>query len=196
MAHVLRMLFLVGLLAAAGCAPQLGLKIAVPNLPDPQRTVPSARGEGEPIRVRVGNFIDGRRSDTIAVVDGREVASDSSIAPVVQEGFERYFRNAGANVVLFNAPSIEGEVTEWRAAVIPKFPASEASAVARLKVEIRGAGARVAYRATYSGEATSKHPFLSEDSIRELLATAMGSAIEEAVHDESLVIALSNSRGE
>jgi hypothetical protein len=196
MAHIGRVFLFAALFAVAGCAPQIGLRIPLPNLPDPQRTVPSAVGQGEPIRVRVGSFIDGRRSDTIAVVDGREVGSEGPIGPVVQEGFERYFRNAGASVVLFKAPSIEGEVIEWRVAVTPQFPASAASAVARIKVEIRGEGARVAYRATYAGEATASHPFLSEASVRELLATAMGSAIEEAVHDEGLVIALSNSRGE
>jgi len=182
-------------LVATACSPQLGLRLSVPDVPEPQRSIPVVSA-GESVRVRVGNFIDSRQSDAVAVIDGRNVSSDGSLGAVVQEGFERYFKEAGANVVLFNAPSIEGEISEWRVTVKPSFPTSEATAVARIKVEIRAAGSTVLYRAGYTGEASSKHPFLSEQGVRELLAKAMGSAIEEAVHDEGLVNALALNRTE
>ena len=122
---------LVALLFVAGCAPQLGLRMSVPNVPEPQRTF-GEPARGEPVRVHVGKFMDTRQTDTVAVIEGREVASDGALSAVVQEGFERYFNEAGASVVLFNAPVIEGEIVESSVAVTPKFPASEARANARL----------------------------------------------------------------
>jgi hypothetical protein len=169
--------------------------MTVPSVPEPQRSA-GLPPRGEPVRVRVGNFLDSRPSTTFAVIDGREVASDGNLGTVVQEGFERYLHEAGAAIVLFNAPSIEGEITEWSVDVTPKFPASEAHAKARIKIELRGTGAKLLYRATYSGEASSVHPFLSESGVRDLLASAMGSAIEEAVHDQDLVNQLAMTRTE
>ena len=174
------------LAVTTGCAPQLGVRLPVPSISDPVESEP-VESRGEPIRVRVGNFIDARKDDTLAVIDGRELAPDGSVSGAVQEGLEHYLRKAGANVVLFNAPSVEGEIAAWRVMIAPSFPTTEATAVAKIKIEVRGEGARVLYRATYSGEATSKHPFPSEESVRKLLGDAMGSALEEVINDATFV---------
>jgi hypothetical protein len=173
-----------------GCAPQLGVRLPVPTVTDPVESERS-EGRGDPVRVRVGTFMDTRTDDTLAVIDGRQLSPDGSVAGAVQEGLERYLRTAGANVVLFNAPSVEGEIVSWRVQIAPSFPATEATAVAKIKLEVRGEGARVLYRASYSGEATSKHPFPNEASIRKLLGDAMGSALEEVINDTSFVASLS-----
>jgi hypothetical protein len=138
--------------------------------------------------------MDARKEDTLAVIDGRKVASDGSLGAVVQEGLERYLKTAGANVVLFNAPIVEGEIVEWRSSVKPGFPLSEATAIARIKVTLRGGESQVLYRASYTGEASSKHPMLTEQSVRQLLAEAMGSALEEVVSDDGFVTQLSRGR--
>jgi len=187
------LLFIGILFLAAACSPDLGMKISVPPVPDPQRSAPVG-SSGEPIRLRVGNFLDGRTDTTLAVIDGRKIASDGSLGAVVQEGLERYFKTAGASVVLFQAPIVEGEIVEWRADVRPAFPLSEATAVARVKVSLRGEGSKVFYRASYSGEATTKHPLMTEQGVRELLAEAMGSALEEVANDRDLVAQLSRAR--
>lgn len=175
----------------SGCAPQLGVRLQVPSIIEPARSE-AVEANGEPVRVRVGSFIDARPDDTLAVIDGRSLPPDGSVAGAVQEGLENYLRKAGANVVLFNAPSVEGEIIAWRVKIAPNFPATEATATAKLKVEVRGSGARVLYRAFYSGEATSKHPFPSEDGMRKLLGDAMGSALEEVINDVNFVGALSS----
>ena len=174
-----------------GCAPQLGVRLQVPVITEPTRSE-AVEPNGEPLRVRVGSFIDARSDDSLALIDGRSLPPDGSVAGAVQEGLENYLRKAGASVVLFNAPSVEGEILSWRVKIAPDFPATEATAVAKLKVEVRGSGARVLYRAFYSGEATSKHPFPSEDDMRKLLGDAMGSALEEVINDVNFVGALSS----
>jgi hypothetical protein len=177
----------------SGCSPQLGIRLPVPEVAGPERSE-AVQGRGEPVRVRVGAFIDARPSDTMVRIDGRELAAEGSVTGAVQEGLERQLKSTGAQVVLFNAPAVEGEIVAWTMKITPKFPATEATAVAKLKLEVRGVGGRVLYRASYSGEATTAHPFPSESSMKELLGQAMGSAIEEVINDVQFVSALSEGR--
>jgi hypothetical protein len=191
--RIRHLLLIITLCLFTACAPDLGLKLSVPTLPNPEGSTP-VQGSGQPVRVRVGKFMDARKDDTLAVIDGRKVASDGSLAAVVQEGLERYLKTAGANVVLFKAPTIEGEILDWRCDVKPGFPLSEATALARVKVTLRTENSKILYRGTYTGESTSKHPMLTEQRVRELLAGAMGSALEEVVHDDDFVAQLSRGR--
>lgn len=164
-----------------------------PTLPDSE-SIADAQGRGEPVRVRVGNFVDARPAQTIVVIDGRKVASEGELARVVQEGFERYLRQAGAKIAVLNAPTIEGQVVDWSARVEPGFPTSQASAVARLKVTVRDSRGHPIYYATFSGESTATHPMLGSEEVQRLLGQAMGSAIEAAVRDEDFVAQLSKGR--
>ena len=183
------------LLTVSACAPNFGVRLSVPSLPDPQSFV-AAPVEGESVRVKVGSFVDARPSMTILVVDGRDVVSEGSLGSVVQDGFQRYFREAGARVTLINAPLIEGEITNWSAKVTPGFPSSDAVASARIRVTIKDSEFHPLYRANFSGEATISHPLLDEEMVQELLARAMGGAIEAAIKDESLIAQLSRGRVE
>lgn len=176
-----------------GCAPELGRSLAVPTLPEPELVSNDSAGS-EPVRVRIGHFIDARPAQTIVVIDGRKVDSEGALSRAVEEGFERYLRQAGARIAVLNAPTIEGQVVDWSARVEPGFPTSEANAVARLKVVVRDSRGHPIYHATFSGESTATHPMLGTDEIQRLLGQAMGSAIEAAVRDDDFVAQLSKGR--
>lgn len=181
--------FLVVCLVAA-CAPDLGVRLSVPSVPDPEKVDAQDRRDG-PLKVRVGTFTDNRKSNTVAVIDGREVPSEGSLGGVVQEGLENYLRKAGARIAVLQAPQIEGEIVDWRATVRPSFPTSSASATARIKVVVRGVDSSIKYRANFAGEASMSHPALRAAHVKELLAQAMGSALEEVVTDPGVVDQLS-----
>jgi Uncharacterized lipoprotein len=186
--------FLIGLLIVAvlsGCAPKLGLRMSAPEVAL-EETKGSVRrkvtpGEYSGIKVKIVPLLDGRSADVFAVIDGREVLTDGDIGTAAQTGFERQLRDAGARVALLQAPTIEGEVVEWRANVSPDFPASEVVSKAKLRILVRDKKAKEIYRAVYSGEANRKHPLLDEDDVRRSLGFAMASAIEAALADDQLL---------
>ena len=176
-----------------GCAPEIGLTLIAPEVPEPE-SMSQAESSADPVRVKIGSFSDARPAQTIAIIDGRKVDSEGELGKVVAEGFERYLRRAGARIAVLNAPTIEGQVVDWSARVEPGFPTSEAQAVARLKVTIRDTRAHPIYYATFTGESSVTHPMLGSEEVQRLLAQAMGSAIEAAVRDEDFVLQLSKGR--
>lgn len=178
-----------------GCSPELGLQMGVPNLPEPQTAV-EASAVTYPVKVKVGEFVDARLSQTIATIDGRSVRSEGALGDVVEEGFTRYLRQAGVRIAIINSPMIDGEIVEWQAQVKPAFPSSDAKATAKLRVVVRDSKSHPLYKATFSGEATASHPLLDEESIQKLLAQAMGSAIETAVKSDEFLAQLSKGRVE
>lgn len=190
---VRRVRMVIGTLAlclVSACAPDLGVRLSVPSVPDSEKVEVQERRDG-PIKVRIGTFTDNRKSNTIAVIDGRQVPSEGTLGVVVQEGLENYLRKAGTRIAVLQAPQIEGEIVEWKATVLPSFPTSSASATARIKVVVRGADSSVKYRANFAGEASMSHPALRASHVKELLAQAMGSALEEVVTDPGVVDQLS-----
>jgi hypothetical protein len=187
---ILAAIFLV---LSAGCAPEIGRSLSAPLLPEPEIAAGEG-GDGEAVRVRIGHFQDARPSQTIVTIDGRKVDSEGPLTRSVEEGFERYLRRAGARIAVLNAPTIEGQVTDWAARIEPGFPTSQASAVARLKVTVRDSRGHPIYHATFSGESKASHPMLGVDGVQRLLGQAMGSAIEAAVRDDDFVAQLSKGR--
>lgn len=171
----------------SGCAPSLGLRLEAPDVVkeegDKVRVVSAAPGS----KVKIGSFLDGRSSDTFAIIDGREVRTDGSIGTAVQTGLERQLRAAGVRVALLSAPMVEGEVVDWRARVTPEFPASKVIANAKVKVTVRAPDSKVLYRATYSGEANKTHPLLGEKDVQETLGNAMATALEAATKDDGFM---------
>jgi hypothetical protein len=120
--------------------------------------------------------------------------TEGASTQVVEEGFARYLKRAGARLAVLNAPSIEGEIVEWTAVAESAFPTSEARAVARLKVVVRDSRAHPIYRATFTGESTVSHPMMDQEVLQQVLGQAMGSAIEAAVQDSEFVAQLSKGR--
>ena len=186
-------LFVIGFFSfvfVSGCAPSMGLRMPAPEVvledakeSSRQRVLSSNFGG---IKVKVLPFMDGRSSDVFAVVDGRDVFTDGEIGVATQTGFERQVREAGARVALLHAPTIEGEVVEWRAKVVPNLPASEVVSKAKIRVSVRDVKTKEVYRAVYSGESNRKHPLLDEDDVRRSLGFAMASAINAAQSDDQL----------
>ncbi len=192
MKKIAHILLTIAMVVFSGCAPEIGLRVSVPNVPELQND--SMAGSAEGAKIKVGSFTDGRSSDTIVVIDGRRVSSEGELGPIVQEGFTRYFRQTGMRVAILNAPMVEGTITEWKATVTPSFPSSQAKASARLKVTVRDTRSHPIYFATFSGEATASDPLLDEESVQKLLAQAMGSAIEAAVKDEAFTAQIARGR--
>jgi outer membrane lipoprotein SlyB len=176
-----------------GCAPELGLKVKAPSLPDPAEAA-QAQTVVDPVKVRIGTFTDARPSQTFVTIDGRDVTTQGSVVGPVQEGFATYLRHAGMRIALLNAPTIEGQVTDWRANVSASFPTSDAKATARLKVTVRDSRSHPIYHATFSGEASTSHPMLDDQKIQELLGQAMASAIEAATLDQTFMAQLAKGR--
>lgn len=181
-------LFSLALLVVAltGCSPGLGVRLAVPSVGE---MAPEGRPNyhADALKIRVGSFFDSRTSDIIAVVKGRHVKTDGNVGAAVQDALVRFARDVGMEVVQFRAASLSGEVTDWQVSVEPSFPASSATARARVNVELRSADDALLYRASYAGEATKKHIMLSESGIKDVLADAMRAALGEVVSDRSLV---------
>lgn len=188
----------LSLTTLSGCAPKLGLRLATPDvsLEDREDKTPNkvARGDYSGVKVKVVPFLDARSSDTLAIIDGREVLSEGDLGPSVQTGFERQLRDAGGRIALLQAPTMEGEVIDWRAKVTPDFPASGVTAKAKIRVSVRDKKNKEIYRAVYSGEANKQHPFLDEDDVRANLGFAMASAIEAALADEGLLDSLRSAQ--
>lgn len=173
---------------ASGCSPSLGLRLEAPEVAFDEAT---EKAQGEPAasgaKVRIGSFLDGRSSDTIALIDGREVRTEGSVGSVVQSGLERQLRAVGVRIALLQAATIEGEVVDWRANVTPSFPVSQVVANAKVKITVRNQKSEVVYRASYSGEANKKHPILGEREVQETLGSAMASALQAAAKDDTLI---------
>ena len=171
----------------SGCAPSMGLRLQAPDVvkdDGDKARVPAAAPNS---KAKIGPFLDGRSSDTFAVIDGREIRTDGEVGVAVQTGLERQLRAAGVRVALLRAPTIEGEVIDWRARVTPDFPASTVVASAKVKVTVRGVDSKVLYRATYSGEANKTHPILGESDVQETLGNAMATALEAATKDDGFM---------
>ncbi len=186
-------LLLLCFLFVSGCAPEIGLNLAVPSLPEPEISVDSADTSAG-VKVRVGKFVDSRPEQTVVVIDGRKVDSEGDLPRLVEEGFERYLRRVGARIAVLNAPTIEGQIVDWSARIEPGFPTSEGQAVARLKVTVHDSRGHPIYHATFSGESTTSHPMLGTDEMQKLLTQAMASAIEAAVKDDDFISQLSKGR--
>lgn len=175
-------------LFVSACAPSLGLRMEAPDVVNEDEDKnPIVANAAPGSKARIGPFLDGRSSDTIATIDGRQVRSEGAVGAAVQTGLERQLRAAGVRVSLLQAPTIEGEVVDWKARVSPDFPASQVVANAKVKVTIKGPKSEVLYRATYSGEANKTHPALGESDIQATLGTAMATALEAAVKDDGFM---------
>ncbi len=169
-----------------GCAPEIGVRLLVPDVPDAVSLEDGAQTANR-LRVHVGAFKDDRIDTTLVTIDGRKVDSDGSVGSSVQEGFVRYLSRAGASAAVLGAPSIEGSVIQWHAEVDPSFPTSKASSVAKLAILIRDSRGHSIYRANFTGESSVEHPMLGEKEVSRLLAQSMGSAIEAVVRDEEIM---------
>lgn len=181
-------------LFCSACAPEIGLTVPVPSLPEPRLAEATASPVRSEVKVRISPFKDSRPNQTFVVVDGREVGTKGSTVSAVEEGFARYLRDVGARVAVLNAPSIDGEILDWAAQVQPAFPATEVKASARLKVTVRDSRSHPLYNATFTGEASTAHPVVDSETVEKVLAQAMGSAIEAAVRDDTFMGQLAKGR--
>jgi hypothetical protein len=186
-------IFLPFVVIVSGCAPEIGVRMRPPSLPEPT-AIADAAEVTNPIRVRVGSFVDARSNQSLVAIDGRKVMTEGEPGKVVEEGFARYLQRAGARIAVLNAPSIEGEILDWTAVVHSAFPTSEVRSAARLKVVVRDSKAHPIYRATFTGESTVNHPMMDQDVVQQALGQSMGSAIEAAVRDPEFVAQLSKGR--
>jgi hypothetical protein len=176
-------------LSCVGCAPGLGRSVTISPVPLPNSE--EVRSDFEGSRGALGNFEDARNDKTVVSIDGRSVSSEQDVGALLREGIQLSLRRGGAQIVLFDAPTLSGQVTKWHATVEPGFPASRIVATAGFDLSVAGSDGSIAYRASYSGEMEQKHPFLNETRISDTLAAAMKEAVREALSDSKLREALS-----
>lgn len=169
----------------SGCAPGLGASLRVPPLPE-EGVQPLMLTAGE-VRVNIAKFNDMRQPQFIGDINGRMLETDGDVAYIVQTGCERIFSAAGAKLALFNVPSISADVAKWYVQVKTGFPTSKAVAEASLTMTVYDRESHKVYTATYTGQTSSEHPFLSENKIKEVLGLAMNYAIRQALADPRLL---------
>jgi hypothetical protein len=165
------------------------VRLALPVLPAPE-IESAADVRTLPTRVRIGEFLDARGTDVVAVIDERSVRTEGSVNRTVQAGLESHLREFGVRIVPLQATAIEGEVLEWQVRVNPDFPTSTARASARIKVVVRDQGGAVRFRGTFSGDASMVHPFLRVHHVQEVLGQAMTSVLGEVLRDDGVRLAL------
>ena len=178
----------VALVAAglAGCAPGFENSLQVSEVPEVTVTHLKPQGGGV-LQVHIGEFTDNRREAAIAEVNGRQLMPEGQLGPVLQRAFERYFSLAGARLVLFKAPIIRGEITDWYVSVQPGFPMSHLHATAVVEATLLDLDGQVVYRATYSGESRGDELWVSSGTAEEYLGRAMSFAVQESLRDDALV---------
>lgn len=177
---------LTAIFSFAACSPGLGTSIRVTGLPELSSKVsPNPQYQG--VKVNLYEFVDKRSRGSIGDINGRPLAPAGSVPASVQQAFEKALRGSGADVVLFDAPSISGEIRSWKVSVEPSFPSSSAEAEASLYIEVYSPDRTLIYRANYSGNTSVSHPMMSEERIEDALAAAMNHAIQEALSDDLLV---------
>jgi hypothetical protein len=179
--------FCVSLLAllVSGCAPGLGASLRVPPLPE-EGVQPLVLTSGE-IRVNIGKFNDMRQPQFIGDINGRLLETDGDVGYITQTGCERIFALAGAKLALFNVPSLSGDVNRWYVKVTTGFPTSKAVAEASVTMSVYDRESHKVYTATYTGQTSTEHPFLSESKIKQALGSAMNYAIRQALSDQRLL---------
>jgi uncharacterized lipoprotein YajG len=182
---------IVGALVLGGCAPSLKDDMRVSSIP----VVPiEIKGEQPALgRLQIDPFRDSRSANFVAEIDGRKIMPKGDVGEAVRQAFQHHFHTRGAQLSLFRAPIISGEIREWHVQVKPSFPSTKIHALASIDVSVSDPAGKVVYRATYSGETTSDDPFPSQRSVEKILGSAMGHAIKEAVLDAALLETLQHS---
>jgi len=185
---MLKVSILFSLALLAGCAPGLGTELRVNAIPELSsiQTVQNMTMS----RVALQRFNDSRQKPVIGEVDGRELAAGGDVADSVRRALELRLKAHGAQVVLFNAPSISGDVREWFVKVNPGFPSSKVEAKALIKLRVFSQRDKALYEGSYKGEMSEESPVFSEGHIEQVLGGAMSQALNEALSDPELLRSL------
>lgn len=182
----------------AGCAPGLGSSLNINAAERVDFEKSSVFLPEDRVKVGVLRFTDARNMEAIASIDGRLIKPDGDPALAAQRIFEIGLKNAGAELGLFNVPTVRGTIREWKVIVHPGFPASTLEAEALVAIELLDLDGNPAYRADYSGSFQQQNPFLDEENVQRALGNAMRFAVEEAVKDSrftSKIAALASRTG-
>lgn len=167
----------------ASCAPKPGPTIDTP-------TIPVAKTNAE-IRGRLGSYVtvqsvtDERRAltENEAV---RFTEPQGNVPQNVETALSDSLRERGISVVDTAPVKIRAEIRSWRSEVtMATTPTlmSEAS----LYVEVYDAFGKRLYSGTYQGTRQSQFPVVTREDMKDSLAYAMSSAIEQAIGDEQLL---------
>ena len=187
-------LFSLLLVAFTACAPNLGSRLNVEQIPDGPLEEADLHLSSR-LRIQLLNFTDARKSEVVGEINGRQLTAAGDVALSVRQALERYLRASGALVrpALGQANSVEGEITEWLVKVQPAFPVSEAEGSASIKLRVRNQEDKVVYVGNYSANSVVKHPALDEAQVEKVLGEAMGYALVEALKDPDFVQKISNN---
>ena len=182
--HLVSAFLLSVTIVCSGCAPGLGSQLSVDRIPDKESAAP---GADYLFKVRVEKLRDIRSNSAVGEIGLRELQPLGDPGLSVRSALEQRLRSQGAWISLFEGPSLGGEIQRWKVQVVPSFPASRAEAVAQLGLELYDISGRLIYRGNYSGTFTAEHPVFSAADIEEVLGSAMGEALDQALDDDRLM---------
>jgi len=174
-----------------GCSPGLGTSLPVGRIP-----LPAALGGGGGSAVRIPNIVDGRPARTIGVVGDRAIRAEGDVPGKVQAALGEFLKANGFRVSAGESAVLRGTVLDWNVVVTPGFPASVVEGTATVELEAFGPDNKVRYVRRYSGNATTKHPFMTSTHVQDTLGEAMGYALQAAMEDERLLSHLRKSAPE
>jgi hypothetical protein len=178
-------LFIV-LITTAGCAASLGKEISV-NASIPVDEIKNSYGHISNSKVIIQPFIDSRSQTFVAEIEGRKISPKGDIGNAVQTLFYRYFKRSGVGTVLYGAPIIDGEVTDWRVNIDSGFPLTKILATASINLNLKDIQGNVVYSANYSGETKTLDPFPTTGKVEKSLSLAMAEAVKQAVEDKNIL---------
>lgn len=130
---------------------------------------------------------DQRQQESIGSFAGESLSADGSVTAAVEKAVHDELLERDLAGVL------RGSIEDWYVDVQEEFPSSTASARAALTLEVWNQGGEVVYRGRYSGNVSTKRPFLSRSEIEETLQGALDEALNAGFADRSLVDALYDS---
>ena len=187
---VLLFAVLLQLLVLSACGPSLRSTIDVPKV-RPLEVPKPAKKTVSDTYIFVDEFIDGRQSKAVAVMEGREVNPANEITPRVVEGLRWALERKGFQFSDTAPIILSGEVRKWRALVEPGF-ASKVVCDAGIYVEILDPANKRIYSGLYTGYASKETPGLDKRDVQEVLKTSMYEAISQVLRDEQLINLLSS----
>ncbi|MGI6680810.1 MAG: hypothetical protein ACOX3T_04935 [Bdellovibrionota bacterium] len=134
-------------------------------------------------RVRVGIVNDVRNHKIVGEMHGRSYTEAQDSTKIIQMGIEKYFNDNDYDVVLFNAPTIVGELHNWMVYINPKTFTNKVEAKTEVILSLLDRKGRVIYRSIYSGSYGETGMFFSQADIERTLTYAMHYALRGASND-------------
>lgn len=167
-----------------GLAPALRLD-AFSNGEGMTRTSSSFSGRN----IQLDALHDARSTQAVGNYSGSSMPPATDVLEAVTSRIRERLEQSGASIQRGNSLTLRIDLLEWFVEVKSSLPSAQASARAKIKVELHDAGRKL-YGASYVGEQADTRPFLSQPRIETALALSLDYAIDQMLIDPRLQAAL------